>query len=151
VKRATTRTAAFVLALSFAFAGVGSPFMKWASAQEDDEEFFDLGITEYELSCMPCHGMDGRGDGPDARFLSTKPADLSRITKMNGDIFPAEGLAIFIDGRAMVAAHGPREMPVWGDRYRLPNQEPGEDWDTEHEARSRIKALVGYIESLQQP
>jgi mono/diheme cytochrome c family protein len=129
--------------------GFGSVFVQGAAAQQDDEEFFDLGITEYEISCMSCHGVDGRGDGPDARHLETKPPDLTQLAKTHGGVFPAERVAMFIDGRVIVATHGSREMPIWGDRYRLPVPEE-KDWDTEGNARSRIEALVTFVESLQE-
>jgi mono/diheme cytochrome c family protein len=120
-------------------------------AQQDVEELFDIGITEYELSCMSCHGVDGRGDGPDAQYLDTKPADLTQIKKANGGFFPADRVAMIIDGRAVVAMHGAREMPVWGERYRRPIPDVDGAWDTERDARSRIEALVDYVESLQGP
>jgi hypothetical protein len=121
-----------------------------ANAQRDEEEFLDLGITEYELSCMPCHGVDGRGDGPAAGTVETRPADLTQIAKANGGIFPADRVALIIDGRAIVAMHGPRAMPIWGERYRLalPEEDPG--WDAEQDAQLRIDALVDFIESLQE-
>jgi mono/diheme cytochrome c family protein len=120
-------------------------------AQQDVEELFDIGITEYELSCMSCHGVDGRGDGPDAQYLDTKPADLTQIKKANGGFFPADRVAMIIDGRAVVAMHGAREMPVWGERYRRPIPDVDGAWDTERDARSRIEALVDCVESLQAP
>jgi len=118
---------------------------------EDEDDAFHLGVIEYELSCMACHGLEGRGDGPDAGQLDVRPADLTQIARRNGGTFPADGLALYIDGRAMVGAHGPREMPVWGDRYRA--AVPGEDEGAEAEriARERIEALVLYIETLQEP
>lgn len=120
-----------------------------AIAQQDEEEVFDIGITEYELSCMSCHGVDGRGDGPDAQYLETKPADLTQIKKANAGFFPADRVAMIIDGRAIVAMHGVRDMPVWGERYRRPIPDADGVWDTERDARSRIQALVDYVESLQ--
>jgi hypothetical protein len=122
-----------------------------ALARQDKEEFFDIGITEYELSCMPCHGVDGRGDGPDAQYLETKPADLTQIKKTNAGVFPAYRVAMIIDGRAIVATHGVRDMPVWGERYRRSIPEADGTWDTERDARSRIEALVDYVESIQAP
>ena len=44
-------------------------------AEEDDEH---LGLIEYELACMPCHGVEGRGDGPMAKTLEAAPTDLTR-------------------------------------------------------------------------
>ena len=79
-------------------------------AQADDEH---LGLTEYELACMPCHGMNGRGDGPLAKGLKARPSDLTQIAKSSGGKFPTSKIFDFIDGRAAVAAHGAREMPVW--------------------------------------
>ena len=51
----------------------------------------------------------------------------------------------------IVEKHGPREMPVWGERYRRPIADTDIEWDTEQQARSRIEALVDYVESLQEP
>jgi hypothetical protein len=42
-------------------------------------------------------------------------------------------------------------MPVWGERYRRPTANPDIEWDTEQYARSRIEALVDYVESLWEP
>ena len=41
---------------------------------------------------------------------------------------------MIIDGRVIVATHGPRAMPVWGERYR--RAIPDADWETEQEAQS---------------
>ena len=30
---------------------------------EADAEDPHLGVIEYEISCMPCHGVEGHGDG----------------------------------------------------------------------------------------
>src|SRR5438045_8136772 len=35
-----------------------------------------LGQKLYVSNCMICHGQTGRGDGPGAAALETKPADL---------------------------------------------------------------------------
>lgn len=122
-----------------------------ASAEaEEHDDLFHLGLIEYEISCLPCHGIDGRGDGPDANNLATRPSDLTEITKSKGGVFPTEDLALIIDGRAIVADHGAREMPVWGQRYRRKISDDGSEWDIEEGARSRIDALVWYIESIQQ-
>jgi hypothetical protein len=143
------RYAAAVVCLSLFIVSGGSLLANRAKAQAD-EDFFHLGVIEYEISCLPCHGDDGRGDGPDAEFLETQPADLTGIAKANGGEFPVERLRMVIDGRALVADHGPRAMPVWGERYRTLASEAGIA-DAEQEARTRIDALVHYIETLQEP
>lgn len=37
----------------------------------------DLGRTVYEVRCAPCHGGDGKGDGPYAMILSPRPRDFT--------------------------------------------------------------------------
>jgi len=115
--------------------------------QSDDEH---LGLIEYELACMPCHGVDGRGDGPLAKRLKTLPPDLTNLAKSNGGTFPNLRIEKFIDGRADVTAHGAREMPVWGDRYRLTGLPNETRRDAEQRTRARIDALVRYVKRLQQ-
>src|SRR5207245_8714413 len=78
-----------------------------------------LGVIEYEISCMPCHGVDGHGDGGLAHSLKTAPADLTQIAKSNGGEFPFAKVADLIDGRRLVTAHGQREMRGSGGRYHI--------------------------------
>jgi len=108
-----------------------------------------LGLTEYELSCMSCHGVDGQGDGPRAKSLKTTPADLTKIAKSNGGGFPAKKVTEIIDGRATVAAHGQREMPVWGDRYRVRIDASERASMIERRAHAQISALVEYLRMIQ--
>jgi hypothetical protein len=99
---------------------------------------------------MSCHGLDGKGDGPKARTLSAMPADLTRIAARNGGEFPTRAIYDMIDGRGVIPAHGKRDMPVWGDRYRKTG-DPGEDpAEVDKRARALIEALVGYLQSIQQ-
>jgi mono/diheme cytochrome c family protein len=117
-----------------------------ADAEADDPH---LGIIEYEISCLPCHGISGRGDGPRAKTLKTVPADLTQIAKHNKGEFPYKKVADMIDGSAVVSAHGQREMPVWGDRYRASAQtnEPAA-W-VDQRVREQIGALSKYLATLQ--
>lgn len=113
----------------------------------DDEH---IGLTEYEIACMPCHGIRGRGDGPRAKTLKTPPADLTGIAKSNGGAFPFQKVTEIIDGRTMVSGHGTREMPVWGERYQVPLEESESPAKIEERARAQIKALVRYLEIIQE-
>ena len=61
----------------------------------------DAGKSEFVSSCAPCHGADGKGDGPLGTQLKTKPADLSVLTKKNGGAFPFSAAYEFIDGRKL--------------------------------------------------
>jgi mono/diheme cytochrome c family protein len=134
--------ARIVSAPALALALIGSSLQ----ARADDPH---LGIIEYEISCMPCHGINGQGDGKLARSLNTAPADLTRIAKSNGGEFPFAKVAETIDGRAIVAAHGQREMPVWGERYRRAIEPNESAAAIERRARAQIGALVKYIEEIQ--
>ncbi len=116
-------------------------------ATSDDDH---LGIVEFEIACMSCHGIEGRGDGSQANSLKRRPADLTQIAKSNGGIFPSKRVAEIIDGRASVAAHGARDMPVWGDRYRVVTEAGESAAEVEQRARAQINALVEYLETIQE-
>ena len=116
-------------------------------AKADDPH---LEIIEYEISCLPCHGISGRGDGPRAKTLKTVPADLTQIAKHNKGEFPYEKVADMIDGRATVSAHGQREMPVWGDRYRTSAQTNETAAWIDQRVREQIAALSKYLATLQE-
>jgi mono/diheme cytochrome c family protein len=115
-----------------------------------------LGRYEYVTSCASCHGPAGKGDGPVARTLKRAPSDLTKLSQANKGVFPFARIYDVIDGRFEVETHGPREMPVWGDVYRL-SREPGQSAipplvskeTSESIVRVRILALVEYISTLQ--
>jgi len=86
-----------------------------------------------------------------AKSLGTAPADLTRISKANNGKFPVRRITEIIDGRAIVAAHGERAMPVWGSRYRQATQSDERSSEIEARARRQINALVRYLETMQQP
>ena len=140
--RQTARRGATAFAIAFTL-----PLAAHLPAQAQDPH---LGLTEYELSCMSCHGIDGRGDGPRAKSLKTAPADLTKIAKSNKGQFPARTLAEIIDGRAIVGGHGQREMPVWGDRYRVQVDASEPATLIERRARAQISALVEYLRTIQE-
>jgi mono/diheme cytochrome c family protein len=91
-----------------------APFASRASAQE--QAAVD-GHRYYTRYCASCHGAAGDGHGPVAKVLATPPADLRLLAERFGNPLPTARIARFIDGRDAVAAHGDREMPVWGERF----------------------------------
>jgi mono/diheme cytochrome c family protein len=97
----------------------------------------------FRVHCAPCHGLDGKGDGPVASTLKAKPADLTVLAKNNGGKFPAERASQFISGDKAVAAHGTREMPVWGPIFH--QVEADQDF-----GNVRLQNLVKYLETNQQ-
>ena len=63
--------------------------------------------------CWQCHGMEATGNGPMAEMLAINTPDLTRLSERNGDVFPLADVAMRIDGRAPLLAHG-GEMPIFG-------------------------------------
>ena len=138
------RSFAGVLAIVILCAGASAAFA------QDEEEADDRGLTEYEIACMPCHGVGGKGDGPGAAGLSKHPADLTQIEKANGGVFPGQRVRDMIDGRSDVLAHGMRDMPVWGQRYRVPIDNTDTAKEADKRASTLIDALVDYLKTLQE-
>ena len=141
----------FVRALAIGGLAVGATTM--ANAQQSGPALQDLGKYEYDAHCAICHGVSGKGDGLYAELLRKSPADLTILQKDNKGVFPFDRVYDVIDGREAVTAHGPRDMPVWGDVYTVESvrrfPEFGTASDMESFVRGRIVALIGYISSLQ--
>ena len=97
----------------------------------------------YLEFCATCHGLTGEGDGPLAQALTTPPPNLRRLSERYGNPLPEDQIARFIDGRADVRAHGPRDMPVWGFRFYP------EARGNERAIGNRIADLVAYLQSIQ--
>jgi mono/diheme cytochrome c family protein len=76
----------------------------------------DVPKVEYLSYCAACHGAGGKGDGPLSVKLTTKPADLTVLSRKNKGVFPVSAVYAAIDGRNVNASHRTGEMPVWGCR-----------------------------------
>jgi mono/diheme cytochrome c family protein len=100
------------------------------------------GPEMFKGYCAACHGTDGKGNGPAAAALTKQPADLTQLSKKNRGKFPALRVRNIILGDDIMAAHGSRDMPVWGIVFRS----MGDDLDTQ----MRLQNLTAYLESLQQ-
>jgi mono/diheme cytochrome c family protein len=113
----------------------------------------ERGKTEYQNQCASCHGTSTQGDGPLRPYLLKPPADLSTLAQRHGGRFPQQQVRETIDGRGLQepGPHGTREMPVWGQRFRLEAQQTHAGrYQPERRARQRIDALVDYLRSQQQ-
>jgi Cytochrome C oxidase, cbb3-type, subunit III len=108
------------------------------------------GEADFRQSCSACHGEYGRGEGAKAYELSAEPPDLTTLKRRNHGVFPRERLHRIIDGREDIKVHGEREMPVWGQLFKLDAQEGlgGAEVDDRQITR-RIDILIDFIESLQ--
>jgi mono/diheme cytochrome c family protein len=101
----------------------------------------------YDRLCASCHGADGRGDGPVAKDLIVRPANLTTLAARRGGTFPREAVVNVLSGQRRVAAHGTREMPVWGQRLAPAESAPAAAAQLE-QARL-ITALTDHVASLQ--
>jgi mono/diheme cytochrome c family protein len=72
------------------------------------------GRQMYENYCAPCHGVDGRGNGPVAASLKKQPADLALLSKNNGGKFPSSHVMSVLEFGIVNPSHGTSDMPVWG-------------------------------------
>ena len=132
--------------ISMAICGAGLLLVLFAIAsvnvsatQKEDKNA--RGQKLFMQYCASCHGVDGKGNGPAAPSLKGKMSDLTQIPKENGK-FPGLRVLNIISGEKEVVSHGSKEMPVWGQVFKM---QKGES-----RAKVDIYALQEYIESIQQ-
>lgn len=100
------------------------------------------GEQMFKTYCATCHGLDGRGDGPAAAALKKAPANLTELTSRNSGKFPEMKVFSTIKGDSDVAAHGSKDMPVWGDLLPSVSSSQGE-------VQLRISNLTAYLKTIQ--
>lgn len=122
-------------------AAVGAISLAGAAGAQDD-----TGARLYFNHCAACHGDNGEADGPVAATLRTTVPNLRTLAQRNNGTFPSDAVRSYIDGRALKAAHGDRQMPIWGDVFRGVEQ-----GTAERTVRRRIDALVAFVATLQYP
>ncbi|MBM4382779.1 MAG: cytochrome c [Deltaproteobacteria bacterium] len=106
------------------------------------------GAALFAKHCASCHGATGVGDGPLAAELRTPPADLTRIAERNGGKFDEAAVMSAIDGRRAVAAHGPRDMPVWSEVFQTEFEQSG--MPRPHAtALERSRLMADYLRTIQ--
>lgn len=100
------------------------------------------GKVLYRAYCAPCHGNNGKGNGPVAPALKVAVPDLTVIAKNNRGQFPVARVRSILMGEGTIASHGSRGMPVWGPLF--------------HQADAlvdrgpvRLDNLMKYLESIQ--
>ncbi|WP_431858061.1 c-type cytochrome [Azospirillum sp.] len=135
--------AAVVIATTLAAA---SPALAQSSGTMKDEP---IGRSTFIRNCAACHGIEGKGDGPLADYLTKKPATLTTIRERNKGVFPLEYMVRVIDGREAIPMHGTREMPVWGDVFLRQSIQDFWPRGSEQVVRGRILEVVFYVQSIQ--
>jgi mono/diheme cytochrome c family protein len=135
-----------VAALTISFAGIVTRAPNAVAGTESDSAIAQAGKQDYLRYCAACHGLEGHGDGPVASALAPKPPDLTRIAARRNGVFPMKELAGTIDGRNQPAAHGGRDMPVWGERFVAPFADARTE---ELELGGRLLMLLVYLQAIQ--
>jgi mono/diheme cytochrome c family protein len=101
------------------------------------------GKSMFVNYCAPCHGVDGKGNGPVAPALRQKPTDLTVLSRNNNGRFPAAHITSVLEYGATIPSHGTREMPVWGPILGTMDQEQVQ------EKTIRISNLTAYLRTIQ--
>jgi len=118
---------------------------------EESTDAVNAGAKEFQQRCALCHGANGKCDGPYAFALVFKPSDLTTMLADNNGVFPFLENYLIIDGRELVKSHGPRLMPIWGDRYNTESSYEVEPEYGDTLVRGRILELILYLYSIQEP
>ncbi len=106
----------------------------------------DTGARLYLNHCAACHGDDGEGTGPASAVMNVTVPNLRSLAQRNDGSFPADRVTAYVDGRTIKAAHGDRQMPIWGDVFRGVEQ-----GTANRTVRRRIAAVVEYVAKMQYP
>ena len=146
-----TRIAAGIVIVAAA-ASLGASAVSGAASgqQSTQDKPFSLlspslyGVDNFHAYCSPCHGRDGRGDGPVAPALKRRPSDLTTLAKRNHGVFPRADVRDYItNGRPDVPAHGTSAMPVLGPTFRALDS-------SDQSVAMRIANVVEYLATIQQ-
>ena len=111
------------------------------SIQEVAAQDTPSGAELYARHCAVCHGNDLKGTGP-APYPFRSPPDLTTLAQRNGGKFPDAYVSSVLRNGVVLPAHGPAEMPVWGDEFKIKRL-------SEVQVKLRITRLTNYIQSLQ--
>ena len=121
-----------------------------SSLAEKTEGAEARGKVEFIDSCSLCHGEDAKGSGIFSSMLKVKTPDLTQLSKNNNGVFPFKDVYLIIDGKESIKQHGPRYMPIWGDRFKSIT------WFTVNEeyadtlVAGTIFELILYLDSIQE-
>jgi mono/diheme cytochrome c family protein len=104
------------------------------------------GRQMYVNYCAPCHGVDGKGNGPAATALKKQPSDLAVLSRNNGGKFPSTHIVSVLQFGIANPSHGSAEMPMWGPVLGSVNSTPSEP----NVRALRISNLSRYLQTLQE-
>jgi mono/diheme cytochrome c family protein len=77
-----------------------------------------VGAELYKQHCLSCHGTDLKGGGPPPPAPYRIPPDLTTLARRHGGTFPGAYVQNVLRRGAVIPAHGPIEMPIWGADFK---------------------------------
>ena len=134
-----TAMAAATVALTMSFADQPKEKVVLSAGRTDPTN----GKMMYTSYCAPCHGAEGRGNGPVAGALKSTPTDLTGLAKANHGKYPETHIISVLRFGTEVHAHGSAEMPVWATVFGKMSKVNSQETDL------RTANLSRYLESLQ--
>ena len=136
------------------FAALLTAGLALGAPAQAEEEAHMAAKEDFRNLCASCHGLEGTGDGQLAELLKVPPPNLTLVARRNGGTFPADAVFETIKGPDMPQAHGLPEMPVWGQWFLQKEAAErlvtGDQTPAIEKATERIRALVAYLQSIQQ-
>ena len=108
------------------------------------------GKLEFYESCSLCHGKKAKGDGLFSKMLTIETPDLTQLKRNNGGNFPYREVYLIVDGREPITQHGPRQMPIWGDRFKSTTWYTVNQNYAETLVTGKIFEVLLYLDSIQE-
>lgn len=137
--------------VNFLLVLVVTSLIMWSYASADEmDTAISSGKQEFIDSCSLCHGEDAKGQGIFSEMLIIPTADLTKLKSNNNGYFPYKSVYSIIDGRDNVKQHGPRYMPIWGNRFNTTTWADVNQEYSQTLVRGKIFELLLYLESIQE-
>jgi mono/diheme cytochrome c family protein len=130
----------FTLVVGFAIMGAEQPTIKRVQPTPTSPASGKEMFTTY---CAVCHGKDGKGGGPAVAAMKVPPPDLTTLAAKNNGKYPELRVSAAIHGDVEMAAHGSKDMPVWGVVFQSMARDNGAG------TQMRVANLTAYVKSLQ--
>jgi mono/diheme cytochrome c family protein len=106
------------------------------------------GAKDFATYCASCHGAGGKGDGPMAGELASRPADLTGLAARNGGTFPRLRVMAKIWGYTG-GRDGAAIMPNFGPLLDSPLVPHDAGDGIESPTPTRLIGLADFVASLQ--
>lgn len=97
------------------------------------------GKQMFTAYCAPCHGIDGKGTGPYASALKTRPTDLTQLTRHHNGRYPDTHVVATLQDGGRIGDPMPAWGPILGKMSQVNSQE----------RLLRISNLSRFVETLQ--